>query len=115
MEQVLSGTVAFSFSPLHNIPGQVALLLLLVGVYGLLFEGYNPGAIVPGVVGVVCLLFAAYALQVIPVNYAGLALIIVGILLIVAEAFVPSFGASSRLLWVPSSCSTAGCRDSESR
>ena len=72
---------------------QIALLLLLVGVYGLLFEGYNPGAIVPGVVGVVCLLLAAYALQVIPVNYAGLALIIVGILLIIAEAFVPSFGA----------------------
>ncbi len=72
---------------------QIALLLLLVGVYGLLFEGYNPGAIVPGVVGVVCLLLAAYALQVIPVNYAGLALIIVGLLLIVAEAFVPSFGA----------------------
>ena len=72
---------------------QIALLLLLVGVYGLLFEGYNPGAIVPGVVGVVCLLLAAYALQVIPVNYAGLALIIVGIILIIAEAFVPSFGA----------------------
>ena len=72
---------------------QIALLLLLVGLYGLLFEGYNPGAIVPGVVGVVCLLLAAYALQVIPVNFAGLALIIVGIVLIVAEAFVPSFGA----------------------
>jgi len=72
---------------------QIALLLMLVGVYGLLFEGYNPGAIVPGVVGVVCLLLAAYALQVIPVNYAGLALIIVGIILIIAEAFVPSFGA----------------------
>ena len=72
---------------------QIALLLLLVGVYGLLFEGYNPGAVVPGVVGVVCLLLAAYALQVIPVNYAGLALIIVGIVLIIAEAFVPSFGA----------------------
>lgn len=71
---------------------QIALLLLLVGVYGLLFEGYNPGALVPGVVGVVCLLLAAYALQVIPVNYAGLALIVVGIVLIVAEAFVPSFG-----------------------
>ena len=72
---------------------QIALLLLLVGVYGLLFEGYNPGAIVPGVAGVVCLLLAAYALQVIPVNYAGLALIIVGVILIIAEAFVPSFGA----------------------
>ncbi len=72
---------------------QVALLLLLVGIYGLVFEGWNPGAIVPGVVGVVCLLLAAYALQVLPVNYAGLALILVGIALIIAEAFAPSFGA----------------------
>ena len=72
---------------------QVALLLMLVGIYGLVFEGWNPGAIVPGVVGIVCLLLAAYALQVLPVNYAGLALIIVGLILIIAEAFVPSFGA----------------------
>ena len=72
---------------------EILLLLLMVGIYGLMFEGYNPGAIVPGVVGVICLLLAAYALQVLPVNYAGLALIIVGIALIVAEAFVPSFGA----------------------
>jgi membrane-bound serine protease (ClpP class) len=72
---------------------EIALLLVLIGIYGLLFEGYNPGAIVPGVVGVIALLLAAYALQVIPVNYAGLALIIVGIGMIVAEAFVPSFGA----------------------
>jgi membrane-bound serine protease (ClpP class) len=72
---------------------EIALLLVLVGIYGLLFEGYNPGAIVPGVVGIIALLLAAYALQVIPVNYAGLALIVVGIGLIVAEAFVPSFGA----------------------
>lgn len=72
---------------------QVALLLMIVGIYGLVFEGWNPGAIVPGVVGVVCLLLAAYALQVIPVNYAGLALILLGMALIVAEAFAPSFGA----------------------
>lgn len=72
---------------------EIALLLVLIGIYGLIFEGYNPGAIVPGVVGVIALLLAAYALQVIPVNYAGLALIIVGIAMIVAEAFVPSFGA----------------------
>ncbi len=71
---------------------QVALLLMLVGIYGLVFEGWNPGAIVPGVVGIVCLLLAAYALQVLPVNYAGVALIIVGIALIIAEAFAPSFG-----------------------
>ncbi|MFQ6005527.1 MAG: nodulation protein NfeD, partial [Woeseia sp.] len=72
---------------------EVALLLLMIGIYGLLFEGYNPGAIYPAVVGVIALLLAAYALQVLPVNYAGLALIIVGIALIVAEAAVPSFGA----------------------
>jgi membrane-bound serine protease (ClpP class) len=72
---------------------EIVLLLVAIGIYGLLFEGYNPGAIVPGVVGVICLLLAAYALQVIPVNYAGLALIVVGIGLIVAEAFLPSFGA----------------------
>jgi membrane-bound serine protease (ClpP class) len=71
---------------------EIAVLLLMVGLYGLLFEGYNPGAILPGVAGVICLLLAAYALQVLPVNYAGLALIIVGLLLITAEAFVPSFG-----------------------
>ena len=72
---------------------EIAVLLLMVGLYGLLFEGYNPGAILPGVAGVICLLLAAYALQVLPVNYAGLALIIVGVVLIIAEAFVPSFGA----------------------
>lgn len=72
---------------------EIVLILGLIGVYGLLFEGYNPGAIVPGVVGIICLLLAAYALQVLPVNYAGLALIFVGIALMVAEAFAPSFGA----------------------
>ena len=71
---------------------EIALLLLTIGIYGLLFEGYNPGAILPAVVGVICLLLAAYALQVLPVNYAGLALIIVGIGLIIAEAMIPSFG-----------------------
>ena len=72
---------------------EIALLLLMVGLYGLIFEGYNPGAIYPAVAGIICLLLAAYALQVLPVNYAGLALIILGIVLIVMEAFVPSFGA----------------------
>ncbi|MGI9233846.1 MAG: NfeD family protein, partial [Woeseiaceae bacterium] len=72
---------------------EIVLLLGLIGIYGLMYEGWNPGAIVPGVVGVICLLLAAYALQVIPVNYAGLALILIGIALMVAEAFAPSFGA----------------------
>ncbi len=72
---------------------EIVLLLGIIGLYGLMYEGWNPGAIVPGVVGVICLLLAAYALQVLPVNYAGLALIFVGIALMVAEAFAPSFGA----------------------
>ncbi len=71
----------------------VAYLLMLIGIYGLVFEGYNPGAIVPGVVGAISLLLALYAFQVLPVNYAGLALIVLGIVLMAAEAFVPSFGA----------------------
>lgn len=72
---------------------EIALLLGVIGLYGLLMEAYNPGALVPGVVGVICLLLAAYALQIIPVNYAGLGLIFLGLALIVAEAFAPSFGA----------------------
>jgi membrane-bound serine protease (ClpP class) len=72
---------------------EIVLILGLIGLYGLMYEGWNPGAIVPGVVGAICLLLAAYALQVIPVNYAGLALILVGIALMVAEVFAPSFGA----------------------
>ena len=70
----------------------IAYMLMLAGIYGLLFEGYNPGAIVPGVVGAICLLLALFAFQILPVNYAGLALILLGVMLIVAEAFVPSFG-----------------------
>ena len=65
----------------------------MIGLYGLMYEGWNPGAIVPGVVGIICILLAAYALQVIPVNYAGLALLVVGLALMTAEAFAPSFGA----------------------
>ena len=72
---------------------EIVLLLGIIGLYGLMYEGWNPGAIVPGVVGIICLLLAAYALQVLPVNYAGLALIIVGVALMTAEAFAPSFGA----------------------
>lgn len=72
---------------------EIILLLGIVGLYGLLFEGWNPGAVLPGVVGVICLLLAAYALQFLPVNYAGLLLIIVGLGLMTAEAFAPSFGA----------------------
>jgi len=71
----------------------VAYLLMLAGVYGLLLEGYHPGAILPGVVGAISLLLALYAFQILPVNYAGLGLMVLGLALMTAEAFAPSFGA----------------------
>jgi membrane-bound serine protease (ClpP class) len=70
----------------------IALLLMTIGIYGLVFEFMSPGFGVPGVVGAISLLLALYALQMLPVNYAGLALIILGMAFMVAEAFLPSFG-----------------------
>ena len=70
----------------------IAYMLMLVGIYGLIFEFSNPGFGLPGVLGAVCLFLAMYALQVLPVSYAGLGLMILGIGLMTAEAFAPSFG-----------------------
>ncbi|CAH0528544.1 hypothetical protein CTH30272_02231 [Allocatenococcus thiocycli] len=70
----------------------VAYILILIGIYGLLLEFYNPGIGLPGVLGGICLLLAMYALQMMPVNYAGLGLLLLGIALMIAEAFSPSFG-----------------------
>ncbi len=71
----------------------IAYILLIAGIYGLVIEGSNPGLIVPGVAGAISLLLGLYALQMLPVNYAGLALMGLGVLLMTTEAFVPSFGA----------------------
>ena len=71
----------------------IAYGLLLIGIYGLLFEGYNPGAVFPGVVGAISLLIALFAFQILSVNYAGLALVAVGVGMIVAEFFFPTFGS----------------------
>ncbi|MGM0435155.1 MAG: NfeD family protein [Pseudomonadota bacterium] len=70
----------------------VAYILMLVGIYGLILEFYNPGMGVPGVVGAICLLVGLYALQMLPISYVGLALILLGIGLMVVEAVSPSFG-----------------------
>jgi membrane-bound serine protease (ClpP class) len=70
----------------------VAFLLMLIGVYGLILEFFNPGAVAPGLVGTISLLIALYALALLPINYAGAALVLVGIGLMIAEAHIGAFG-----------------------
>ena len=71
----------------------IAYLLLLAGIYGIMFEFFSPGAYFPGVLGGIALLIGLYALNLLPVNYAGAGLLLLGMAMMTAEAFVPSFGA----------------------
>jgi len=71
----------------------LALLLMTIGVYGLLFEFSSPGYILPGVVGGICLLLGLFALQMLPFSTTGLALMALGMAFLVAEIFVPTSGA----------------------
>jgi membrane-bound serine protease (ClpP class) len=71
----------------------IAYMLILVGVYALVFEFSNPGLVFPGVVGAICVLIALYAFHLLPVNYAGLALMLLGIAFMVGELFFPAFGS----------------------
>jgi membrane-bound serine protease (ClpP class) len=71
----------------------VAFMLMLIGVYGLILEFLNPGAVAPGLVGAISLVVALYALALLPINYAGAALVLFGIGLMVAEVHIGAFGA----------------------
>lgn len=71
----------------------IALILMMIGIYGLIFEFLTPGTFVPGTVGAICLLLGLYALALLPVTFAGVALILLGVGLTVAEAHSPTFGA----------------------
>jgi membrane-bound serine protease (ClpP class) len=71
----------------------VAFILLLIGVYGLILEFFNPGAVAPGLIGGISLLVALYALAFVPINYAGAALVLFGVALMVAEVHIGAFGA----------------------
>ena len=68
----------------------IAFILMLVGIYGLIFEFSSPGMVAPGVVGTICLLLGLYALNMLPVNYAGLGLMLLGITLLVIEVYNPT-------------------------
>jgi membrane-bound serine protease (ClpP class) len=71
----------------------VALILLMIGMYGLFFEFANPGFVLPGVVGAISLLIGLFAMQMLPINYVGLSLIFLGIAFLIGEAFLPTFGS----------------------
>lgn len=73
----------------------LALILMTIGFYGLIFEFTNPGSILPGALGGICLLLGLYGLSVLPVNYAGLGLILLGLILMIAEAFTPTVGVAA--------------------
>ena len=70
----------------------IAYVLFLLGLYGLLFEIYNPGAIFPGIVGVIAIVLALYSMNTLPVNFAGLALIVFGVVLFLLEIKITSHG-----------------------
>lgn len=71
----------------------VAMFLVLIGIYAIVFEFSNPGLVLPGVTGTIALVIAMYALHLLPVNYAGLALIVLGIGFMTAELFLPAYGS----------------------
>lgn len=89
--QVIEPGWRYEFLSVITSPN-VAYILLMIGIYGLILEFYNPGMGLPGIVGVISLLVAAFALQMLPISYAGLALIVVGIVLLIFEVLSPSFG-----------------------
>ena len=70
----------------------IAYILMLIGIYGLVLEFYSPGIGVAGITGIISLLIAVYAFQLLPLSFSGIALILVGIGLLIAESVIPSFG-----------------------
>jgi membrane-bound serine protease (ClpP class) len=90
VERIEPGFLTKALAALAN--PNVALILMLIGTYGLIFELMSPGNIAPGVIGAISLVLGLYALSELPLDYAGLALIVLGMCFMIAEAFMPAFG-----------------------
>jgi membrane-bound serine protease (ClpP class) len=91
--EVIDYEMSFALKLLNLLSDpNIAYILFMLGIYGLFFELYNPGAIFPGVIGGICLILAFYALHTLPVNYAGLALIVFGVILFLLEIKIVSHG-----------------------
>lgn len=91
--EVVKNRIGFRLRILKAISDpNVAYVLMLLGVTGLIAELYSPGAVLPGVVGAISLILALYAFQTLPINYAGLLLILLAFALFIAEIKVQSFG-----------------------
>jgi membrane-bound serine protease (ClpP class) len=92
-KKVVEMPMPFKYTFLSYISDpNVAYILMMIGLYGMLFEIYSPGAIFPGVVGGVCLILALYAFQAIPISFAGLSLILLGIVFFILELKIVSHG-----------------------
>ena len=92
-KKVTEVEMPFKFKFLSYISDpNVAYILMMIGLYGILFEIYNPGAIFPGVIGGICIILALYSFQALPINYAGVFLIILGIIFFVLELKIVSHG-----------------------
>ncbi len=87
-------TLSLKFLTILSDPN-IAYILFMIGLYGLLFEIFNPGVIFPGVIGGICIILAFYSMHTLPINYAGLALIVFAIILFVLEIKVISHGILS--------------------
>jgi len=91
--EIISYEMSFKLKLLNTLSDpNIAYILFMLGLYGLLFELYNPGSIFPGIVGGICIILAFYSFHTLPINYAGLALIIFAVILFILEIKIISHG-----------------------